>query len=420
MKLSFHHSSFSKKRKAVLLKKVRTYTNKISKLEKKNDYALHESALFVAGDEKYQKSLKKSLASFKDIEHVILVGIGGSNLGTEAVYRALAYKTSPSLTVLDTIDKDAIRTLEAQLANIANPTKIALTVISKSGTTTETMMNAVKVLEVCEKKYGEKFRKQTIFIGDKDTSFFKIGKKKKILCIPIPDSIGGRYSVFTAVGMVPLMLLGIDVVSLREGALSAISKKELKNREESAVTLALHAEKGVHTVNFFTFNNRLELCGFWYRQLLAESIGKRMTTKGTTFAHALLPIVSTSVDLHSMAQLYLGGYKNMYTKFVYYNEHQPFHVLTKHWLLEHVPFLGKKTFDEVNDAIVHGVRRAYDDQKLPYAYIELPKCTAFEIGFLLSSLMCEVMCLAYSLDVAPFDQPAAELYKKHTRRALGR
>ncbi len=235
----------------------------------------------------------------------------------------------------------------------------------------------------------------------------------------MPESIGGRYSIFTAAGMVPLILLGIDVVSLREGALSAVSKKELKHREESAVTLALEAEAGTHTVNFFTFNKRLTLCGYWYRQLLAESIGKNMTTKGTSFIHQLLPIVSTSVDLHSMAQLYLGGYKNMYTQFVYYNERQPFHIRTAHWLLEHVPFLGGKTFDEVNDAIKHGVLRAYDDQKLAYSYTELPKCTAFEIGFLLESRMCEIMCLGYIFNVDPFDQPSVELYKKHTKSVLG-
>lgn len=403
----------------MLVKKVHSYTTKLSKLEKKNDYTLHESSLFVAGDETYQKSIKKALVRFKNIDHVILVGIGGSSLGTEAVYHALAYKTSPSLTVLDSVDKDDVRRLETLIKEISSPTRVALVVVSKSGGTTETMLNTAKVLEICEKRFGETFRKQVIFVGDADTPFLKMGKKKKILCITMPDAIGGRYSVFTAVGMVPLTLLGIDVISLREGALAALSKKELKNREKSAVTLALHAEAGVHTVNFFTFNKRLTLCGFWYRQLLAESIGKNMTTKGTTFSHQLLPVVSVSADLHSMAQLYLGGYKNMYTHFVHYNDKQPFHVLSAHWALEHVPFLGGKKYDDVQSAITHGVLQAYDDQRLPYQNTELEKCTAYEIGFLLSALICEVMCLAYLLNVDPFDQPSVEYYKKHTRKLLG-
>ncbi len=420
MKSSFHHSSsLSKRRLRVLEKKVRTYTSKISKIVKNKDYTFHESALAISSDDKYQKSLKKALASFTGVKHVILVGIGGSSLGTEAVYQALAWKTSPTLSVIDSIDKEALKKLEVLIATIDSPEKIALVVVSKSGTTTETMMNAVKVLEVCEKKYGNTFSKRVIFLGDKGTGFMKVGKKRKILCLALPDSIGGRYSLFTAVGMVPLMLLGIDVISLREGAQDALSKKNLKQIETSAVTLAVHAEGGVHTVNFFTFNKRLALCGQWYRQLLAESIGKNMTTKGTTFSHQLLPVVSLSADLHSMAQLYLGGYKNMYTHFVQYNEHQPYHVLSAHWFLEHVPFLGGKKFDDVESAIMHGVLKAYDDQKLPYKHTELTACTAYEIGFLMASLMCEVMCLAYVLNVNPFDQPSVELYKKHTRKALG-
>jgi glucose-6-phosphate isomerase len=119
-----------------------------------------------------------------------------------------------------------------------------------------------------------------------------------------------------------------------------------------------------------------------------------------------------------MAQLYLGGYKNMYTHFLYYNEQEKMHTLVKHWLLEHVPFLEHKTFDEVNDAIVHGVLQAYDDQKLPYTYSVLNGCTAHEVGYLLSSLMCETMYLGHLLNVDPFDQPSVELYKKHTRSIL--
>lgn len=420
MKSSLHHSELPLRRKNALLKKAHAYTGKIVRLGKKLEYTQSESSLFVANDARYQVSIKKALQKFKGIEQVILVGIGGSSLGTEAVYGALAYTTSPKLLVIDRVDKEALLKVEKLTKEVTNPARIALVVVSKSGTTTETMTNGVKALEVCEKAYGAGFTSQVIFIGDEGTPFLKIGKKKKILCFTIPKIIGGRYSLFTAVGIVPLTLLGIDVVSLREGACDAVISKNLKHIEEAGVTLALHAEKGVHTVNFFTFNNRLELCGYWYRQLLAESIGKNMTTKGTSFQHQLLPVVSSSVDLHSMAQLYLGGYKNMYTNFVYYDEDSSYHVLTKHWLLEHVPFLKGKKFDEVQGAILHGVLKAYDDQKLPYKKTELPKCSAYEIGFLMTSLMAEVMCLAHLLDIDAFDQPSVELYKKHTRKLLNR
>lgn len=418
MKSSFHHTVTTKRRGRVLEKKVHTYTQKISRLLKKNDYTAPESSLVIAGDTKYQNAITKALKPFKGVKHVVLVGIGGSSLGTEAVYHALAWKTSPKLLVLDQIEKDALLRVETLVKEIDNPRGIVLVVVSKSGTTTETMLNGIKALEICEKKFGKEFNKRTIFIGNADTPFLKIGKKKKILCFTMPDIIGGRYSVFTAVGIVPLTLLGIDTQSLREGALSLFEKNEMAHIERSAVSLAEAAEHGVHTVNFFTFSERLELCGYWYRQLLAESIGKRMTTKGASFAHQLLPVVTTSADLHSMAQLYLGGYKNMYTYFVDYDEKSPYHLLAKHWLIEHVPFLAGSEVYKVKEAIRKGVLQAYDDQKLPYRYSEMPKCTAYEIGVLLSSSMCEVMCLAHVLNVNAFDQPSVELYKKHTRAIL--
>lgn len=418
MKTSFHHTTQTKRRERVLGKKVHTYTQKIAKLLKENDYTLPESSLVIAGDTKYQNAITKALKPFKGVKHVVLVGIGGSSLGTEAVYSALAFKTSPKLMVLDQIEKDTLLRLAMVVNEIDNPRDLVLVIVSKSGTTTETMLNAVKALEVCERKFGKEFSSRTIFIGNANSPFLKIGKKKKILCFAMPEIIGGRYSVFTAVGMVPLSLLGIDTVSLREGALALFGKKELASVEASAAILAEATERGVHTVNFFTFSERLELCGYWYRQLLAESIGKRMTTKGATFLHQLLPVVTTSADLHSMAQLYLGGYKDMYTCFVDYDEESQYHLLSKHWLLEHVPFLAGSEVQKVKEAIREGVLHAYDDQKLPYRYSELPKCSAYEIGFLLSSFMCEVMCLAHALNVNAFDQPSVELYKKHTRAIL--
>jgi len=417
MKISHHHRVVSKRRSAILSRKARTYTDVLKKYAKQDTNTIAEASLFIAGDLEYHKSIHKALKRFDSVRHVILVGIGGSSLGTEALYAALSDTQSPKLTVIDSVSAEEVVNLETCIKE-SDIQEIVLVVVSKSGTTTETMLNAVKVMDICEKKYGKLFYGQTIFIGDADTAFLKLGEKNNILCFAIPKSIGGRYSIFTAVGIVPLTLLGIDVDALRKGARAVFTQKSLKQIETNALTLALHAEEGVHTVNFFTFNKRLEVCGYWYRQLLAESIGKNMTTKGTSFQYQLLPIVSSSVDLHSMAQLYLGGYKHLYTHFVHYTESFPYHVRAQHWLIEHMTFLRKTTFGRVRGAITKGVLRAYDDQKLPYRVTELSKCDAYELGLLLATLMAETMYLAYLLDVNPFDQPSVELYKKHMRTAL--
>jgi glucose-6-phosphate isomerase len=419
MKTSLKHSVLPKRRLTAFGEKLRSYTDGIvARIGKKNLYEVPESSLLVSGDVSHQRSIEKEIQRLRGAEHVILIGIGGSNLGTEAVYHALKTEKSGELTVLDQIDRESLENLTKLVKREKNPKKLVLVVVSKSGATTETMLNAVKALEICEKRYGEEFKKQVIFIGDRDSTFLDIGRRRGVTCIPMPAIIGGRYSVFTAVGIVPLTLLGIDTGEFRRGAREALRGSNLRATREAGATLALHALGGVHTVNFFTFGKRLEVLGFWYRQLLAESIGKNMTTKGASFSHQLLPIVSTAVDLHSMAQLFLSGYEGMYTHFLYAEDPKPYRLLSSHWLLEHVPFLRGKRVGEVSQAIVTGVMRAYDGEKLPYRKTELESVSAYEVGLLMSSLMCEVMCIAHVLGVDAFNQPEVELYKKHTRSIL--
>ncbi len=420
MKVSFHHNSFSKEQKARASKKVKAYTTKVGTRVQSTSYDFLEASLSCAGDKKYQNAIQKSLLPFADVKQVVLVGIGGSNLGTEAVFHALKTEKSPGLFVLDTIDGDALAHFEKILKKTKKPTDLALIVVSKSGGTTETIVNGAKAIEAGEKKFGAHFAKRVIFIGDANTPFMKAGKKNKVTCITMPDIVGGRYSVFSAVGIVPLTILGIDVASLRAGAVASLKSENVARIEEQAVILALSAEEGTHTVNFFTFNKHLEVCGLWYRQLLAESIGKTVTKKGASFAHHMLPIVSTGADLHSMSELYLGGYKNMYTRFVTYADASSYTVPPQHWMIEHAPFLAGKNIGDAKGAILKGVLQAYDDQSLSYSHVELEGSYAYEIGFFMSSLMYEMMCLADLLDIDPFHQPSVELYKKHTRALLSK
>lgn len=412
------NSKYTKSSIKVLEKKVSKYTKDFLNKTTDYSYGVNESSLTIAGDEAYHREIKKALSTFLGIKHVVLIGIGGSSLGTEAVYHALKTKNSPSLLILDVIDFDGMDSFNMLVAECEHPEEIALVVVSKSGTTTETMSNAAKALETAEKKFGASFLRQVIFIGDANSDFIKVGKEKNILCFTFPEIIGGRYSLFTAVGIVPLMLLRIDTAALRKGAMAVRTETCMKEVEKNAVSLAQYAIQGTHTVNFFTFSERLRVVGLWYRQLLAESIGKTVTTAGAPFVNPLLPVVSSSADLHSMAELYLGGYKHMFTHFISCKDTRSFRTTTAHWLLDPVPFLKKKSNVVVVDAIKAGVIEAYQEQKLPYRVTELDGCTAYEVGHLLASLMAEVMCVAHLLDIDPFHQPSVELYKRHTRARL--
>lgn len=418
MKSTFSNSTFPKDVLKEFSKKARGYTAELKKIQKNKSYTLPESALFIAQDTEYQKNIKKKLSRFARSQHVILVAIGGSLQGTHAVYKACRPKNAPRLTIVDSIEDKYTEDTERIIGNAKSVHEISLIVVSKSGSTTETMLNAFTIISLGEKKFGEAFLKRVIFIGNDDTPFLEAGKKKNILCFTLPNTIGGRFSVFTAVGIVPLTLLGINIPAFLRGARDAILKESLDTIETSAVELTLHAYAGVRVVNFFTFNRRLRACALWYRQLLAESIGKNQTKSSLPFTHQLLPIVSTSSDLHSVAELYLGGYTGIYTHFLYYKEPTKNRLPTSHWMLDHIPFLKSKKSTVIKDIITEGVLHAYNDQLLPYRYTTLPKCSEYEIGFLLTTLMAEVMYVGHLLNVDTFDQPSVEFYKKYVRAEL--
>ena len=417
MQSDFSNTYTQKHFEAEAVARSREYTKFITGLGKMNDYSFHEASLFVPGDTEYQSHIQSSLKPFKNVKHVVLVGIGGSSLGTEAVYHALKTEKTPELHVIDSIEHDSTQRLSSLVKSTAL-NEIAVVILSKSGNTTETVLNATFVAELLTKQYGKDAVSRILYVGNAETPLMKACEAKGILTIAIPEIIGGRYSVFAAVGMVPLTLLKFDVTAMRKGALSALTDANLKLIEKRANILAQHAKRGVHTVNFFTFTKRLAQIGYWYRQLLAESVGKGKTRNGEPFCNQLNPVVTTSADLHSIAELYLGGYKGIYTRFLSTGDAHPGTLPKKHWLTENVPSLLGKKVSEVTSAIRTGVLSAYREQKLPYESITLSAISPSEVGFLLSSLMCEVMYLGYIFEIDPFIQPSVELYKKHTRTAL--
>ncbi len=405
-------------RQRTLEKKARAYAKKLVESFQKPNYAKHESALGIAGDIRYQNQVKKKIAHLIGARHVVLIGIGGSTLGVEALQGALSSELTSSLLVLDSIDDQRMREYKHLLSTVKDVSDIAIVFTTKSGTTTETMTNGTEVLARAEEKFGEKVYSRMVFIGSDKSALAKIAKKKKITWIDFPDSIGGRYSVFSAVGIVPLTILGIDTQAFRRGAESAHSQEEIATAIRSAVNLVIKAEEGMHTLDLFTFNRQLTRFALWYRQLLAESIGKKTTKQGKPFDYPILPTVSSASDLHSVAQLYLSGNRGIYTHFIYTVLSNSDEKLPNHWLLANLPMLVNKSPRTIVEAIREGVIKAYSDEGLPYHSTVIPSLSPHEIGRLMAVSMIEVMILGHLFDVNAFDQPSIELYKSHTRSLL--
>lgn len=366
-------------------------------------------------------------------EYLIVVGIGGSNLGTIAVQEAVLGKLynqlNPSTKVLyaDTVDPDLINTIIRLVKPILKKKgNIILNIISKSGTTTETIANS-EVLIDSLRRYKKDYKNFVVVTSDKDSRLWNLAVKEKFSVLEIPKKVGGRYSVFSPVGLFPLELLGINIEHLLDGAKSMRDTCINIDIEENpaAISAAIQSmlyKSGKNISDLFLFSNDLESVGNWCRQLMAESLGKEFNKKGVRVNIGITPTVSIgSTDLHSMAQLYLGGPYDRLTTFVgVENSNSHINVSRLEGFSELVYGIQGKNLTDIMDAVLEGTKAAFRKGRRPFLEITLPGKSEYSIGQFLQFKMIEIIYLGYLLDVNPFDQPNVESYKKETRKILAR
>ncbi len=397
------------------VKKLRSYRDKVQKVAQEDDSTAPEYSLVHAKNPAVHDQLEVLKKQFKGIKHLILIGIGGSNLGTEAVHQVLD-NGQVTLHSLDTVAAYDIERLLGELKGLKKVEKLAVCVISKSGNTAETLVNAGVLLEALEKQYGKKVYQQTIFIGNSSTAFMKTGKRLGATVVPMPEIVGGRYSVATEVGLVPLALLGHNTDAFISGVLDAATEEYESVTAENAARLSSYISKNYRHYNFFAFEPRLQTLGAWYRQLFAESIGKEKDRAGKPVTKGFLPTISTPVELHSVGQLYLSGFSGVYTDFVTFDDDQTDFQISKKGLAK---AYGKFSMQEVSTALYGGVMGAYQDRQLPYRSTIFDENLAYSIGLFMGMRMLETMYVAELMNLNAFDQPNVELYKIKTREILG-
>ena len=397
------------------VKKLSSYQAHIAKVLELHDATQPEYSLIHAADQGLHDTISALTKKFSGIKHLVLVGIGGSSLGVEAVHSVLDER-KVKLSVLDTISAYEINLLINELSSIKKKEQLAICVVSKSGGTTETLVNAGILLEALKAKWGSDIYGQTIFIGDPGTDFAKTGKKLGAVVVAMPKIVGGRYSVGTEVGLIPLALLKHDVDAYIEGFLDASGEGYEQVTAESAARLSLYMQKGFKHNNFFAFEKRLQTLGAWYRQLFAESIGKATDRSGKAVTKGMLPTISTPVELHSIGQLYLSGFAGVYTDFVTFDDEQFDFSISKQGVAK---TLGRFTAQEVTTAIYGGVVGAYNEKELPYRATIFDENLAYSLGLLMAMRMRETMYVADLMNLNAFDQPNVELYKQKTKSILG-
>ncbi len=406
------------------------YITQLRTVADTGSYGAPESSINLPADDDLLDQVEKLAVSFitPDLRFVFVIGIGGSNLGTKAIYDALygardvVAHTKAKLIFVDTNDTALLTAYRDVIWSCTHATECLLISISKSGGTTETLANTEILLGV----FREKWKIDTdrlVVIADAESPYGVAARAKGIATLTMPTIVGGRYSVLSAVGLFPLAIIGLPIKELHAGAaelrLKCIHPDIAHNpAAQSALVLAASYEKGMVIHDTFVFQSGLESLGFWYRQLLGESIGKEQKTGELV---GITPTVSVgSTDLHSVGQLYLGGPRDKVTSFVYgtFNHQMPKVPQERRVFSELVPMIAGKSTDTIMSAILAGTKAAYNNRKLPFMEIELEGITLHELGAFMQFKMIEVMYVGHLLKVNPFDQPAVELYKVETKKIL--
>ena len=365
-----------------------------SKIYKKLKSIISEKNEVIKSLEKnYKNSFKKkNLKKYKSFSSFRIIGMGGSILGTKAIYDFLNHKVKKKFIFFDNLKNSSKK----------NKKKFVNLVVSKSGNTIETIINANIIIKKNDKN---------IFITEnKKNNLNLLAQKLKAEIIHHNNFIGGRYSVLSEVGMVPAELMGLNSQNFKQFN-SLIKNKNFFNSLVANVnsTLLMVKNKKFNSV-IINYDEQSENLFKWYQQLIAESLGKK--NKG------ILPIISNMPkDNHSVMQLYLDGFQNNFFTFFYVRD-KISDKINNNKLLPSQKFLKNKKLSEVIYAQKKATENVFAKKKIPFRSFEVFKRDEQTLGQLFCFFILETILLGKMLKLNPYDQPAVELIKNETKKLL--
>ena len=345
---------------------------------------------------------KKDLHKFKKFQTVVVIGMGGSILGSEALYFFLKDKIKKKFLFFDDIHEDKLK----EFKTTHDLKKVLFIAISKSGNTIETLSNLLSL------KIIKKNSKNIIFISEKfNNPLYLLSQKLKLHHIEHKNYIGGRYSVLSEVGMVPAYLMGLNIKRIRQNLLNHFKTKNKKFLKESSITLTnlLQSNKFKDLV-LFNYIPKLDKFLYWNQQLIAESLGK----KGKGF----LPLISTAPkDHHSLLQLYLDGPRDKI--FYIFSEERPNSKKIKIKRLDkRIDFLQNKSLQQVKNAQKNAFIQALKKNSIPFREFKIKNFSENTIGEFFSYFMLETAIIGKLANIDPFNQPAVQKVKIDTKKLL--
>lgn len=385
--------------------------------------------------EEAKKIIKAARSLRKKFSNIVVLGIGGSALGTTALTNALLPMNHNSLStskrggmriyIADNIDPDWFEELLSSL----KLKDTVFNVISKSGSTAETMSQFMIVTALLKRKLGKEWKKHLVITTDLKAGILRpIAEKHKIKTFEVPDGVGGRFTVFTPVSLLPASCAGIDIEALLEGAATMAERCSEKNPDKNpaAIFAATHflldTNRGKKMTVMMPYANSLYTIADWFRQLWAESLGKKEDVHGNAVYTGQTPIKALgATDQHSQVQLYVEG---PFDKVVVFIE------VTKYGKEGKIPggydeypaisYLSGSSLAELIAIEKQGTEYALTENNRPNMTIRLPEVSAESVGEILYLLQAATAIAGGLYNINPFDQPGVEFGKQYAYAMMGR
>tara|TARA_B110000037_G_C17065308_1_gene483531 strand:+ start:139 stop:1293 length:1155 start_codon:yes stop_codon:yes gene_type:complete len=374
---NFHVKKIDKKIKKDLIKLLKEENSILDSLSKsyKNNYS------------------KKNISNLKNYKKINIIGMGGSILGTEAIFNFLRPKLKKEFKFINNLE-----TVKIQKKNKKNLNLI----ISKSGNTIETISNSNILIKKNDKN---------IFITENKTSYLSLlAEKLKAEIVYHNNFIGGRYSVLSEVGMLPAELMGFNPKKFKQFDNLIKNKKFINSLLVNVNNILFFLKKKKLNSIILNYDKSSESLFKWYQQLIAESLGKN--------GKGILPLVSTMPkDNHSLMQLYLDGPKNNFFTFFYVNEKNSSKIKNDKILSTH-SYLKNKDFNQIIYAQKLATENVFFRKKIPFRSFEINLKDEKTLGELFSFFVLETILLARALKLNPYNQPSVELIKTETKKIL--
>ena len=353
-------------------------------------------------DDKLKFNFKtRNLKKFKNFKTIVLIGMGGSILGSEAIYNFFKKKIKKKFYFFNDLNENKI----IEFKKKENISKTLFIIISKSGNTIETLSNVFS-LNIMKKN-----SKNIILISEKKNNLlFTMSKKLNLFYVEHKTNIGGRYSVLSEVGIIPAYLMGINITKIRSKILDCLKNSNKLFLKDSTIKLAtLMRSKKFNNLVFLNYFPELEKFLYWCQQLIAESLGKKN--------QGFLPLISNAPkDHHSLLQLYLDGPKDKFFNIFSLEKNSKSKLKVKTTGISKI--LDKKKISTIKNAQKKALIKAFIRKKIPFREFKIKKENEEVLGQLFSLFIVETIIVGKLLKINPFDQPAVEEVKINTKKIL--